>query len=142
MVLSSSPTRRRAVRGAMILSEEGRADKVRDRNPGVLVVTVPFPANEILGFAPEPPVAKNLLYFILNMTVRKPDGRWSRGAAGERRIGCVRTQKPGVKGVMDTAGKKGRREIQPERNIVDTFRDGKRATELGHKFPRSGIRVG
>ena len=107
MVLSSSPTRRRAVRGAMILSEEGRAVKVRDRNPGVLVVTVPFPANEILGFAPEPPVAKNLLYFILNMTVRKPDGRWSRGAAGERRIGCVRTQKPGVKGVMDTAGKKG-----------------------------------
>ena len=90
MVLSSSPTRRRAVRGAMILSEEGRAVKVRDRNPGVLVVTVPFPANEILGFAPAPPVAKNLLYFILNMTVRKPGGRWSRGAAGEKKNrGCT-----------------------------------------------------
>ena len=75
------------------LRKEGRAVKVRDRNPGVLVVTVPFPANEILGFAPEPPVAKNLLYFILNMTVRKPDGRWSRGAAGERRIGCVGRKK-------------------------------------------------
>jgi hypothetical protein len=66
-VLSSSPTRRRAVRGAMILSKEVWTVEVRGRNPGVLVVTVPFPANEILGFAPETPVAKNLLDVILNM---------------------------------------------------------------------------
>jgi hypothetical protein len=42
MVLSSSPSRRRAVRGAMILNKEVRIVEVRGRNPGVLVVTVPF----------------------------------------------------------------------------------------------------
>jgi hypothetical protein len=51
----------------MILSKEVWTVEVRGRNPGVLVVTVPFPANEILGFAPETPVAKNLLDVILNM---------------------------------------------------------------------------
>jgi hypothetical protein len=42
--------RRQAVRGAMILSKEVRTVEVRGRNPRVLVVLVPFPANEILGF--------------------------------------------------------------------------------------------
>jgi hypothetical protein len=132
MGLSSSPTRRQAVRGAIILSKEVRTVEVRGRKPGVLVVTVPFPANEILGFAPESPVAKNLLDFILDMTVRELDGGWGRAAAGDRRIGCVWTQKPGVKGVVDTAGKKGQGEIPPKFNLFDTPRDGKWAAELGH----------
>jgi hypothetical protein len=132
MGLSSSPPRRQAVRGAMILSKEVRTVEVCGRNPRVLVVPVPFPANEVLWFAPETPVAKNLLDFILDMTVRELDGGWCRGAAGERRIGCVGTQKPGMESVVYTAGKKGLGEIQTECNIVDTPRDGKWATELGH----------
>jgi hypothetical protein len=131
MGLSSSPLRGQAVRGAMILSKEVRTVEVRGRHPRVLVVPVPFPANEILGFAPETPVAKNVCDFILNMTVKELDGGWGRGAAGERRIGCVWTQKPGVESVVDTAGKKGLGDIQTECNLVDTPRDGKWAAEFG-----------
>jgi hypothetical protein len=78
MGLSSSPTRRQAIRGAMILSKEVRTVEVRGRNTRVLVVPVPFPENYVLGFAQETPVAKNSLDFILDMTVRELDGRCGR----------------------------------------------------------------
>jgi hypothetical protein len=132
MGLSSSPTRRQAVRGAMILSKEVRTVEVRGRNPGVLVVNVPFIENEILWFAPETPVAKNVRDLILDMTVRELDEEWGRGAAGERKFGCKWTENPGVESVVDTAGKKGLGEIQTEYNLVDTPRDGKWAAELGY----------
>ena len=141
MVLSSSPTRRRAVRGAMILSEEGRAVKVRGRNPGVLVVTVPFPANEILGFSPEPPVAKNLLYFILD----RPSGNWTgggtRGCGRKNNLVCT-DAKEGRERCCGYCGKERAGEIQPECSIVYTFRDSKWDAKFGHKFPGSCIRVG
>jgi hypothetical protein len=103
MGLSSPPTRRQAVRGAMIFSKEVRTVGLRGRNPGVLVVTVPFTANEILWFAPETPVAKKVRDFILDMTVRELDGGSGRGAARERKLGCIWTEKPGVESVVDTA---------------------------------------
>jgi hypothetical protein len=79
----------------MILSKEVRTVKVRGRNPGVFVVTVPFPANEILGFAPKTPVVKNLLEFIINMTVRELNGGGA-GGCGRKQNRVLRTQKLGL----------------------------------------------
>jgi hypothetical protein len=49
----------------------------------------------------------------------------SAGGTGESRIWCTQTQKPGVKSVVDTAGKKRLREIQTVSNIIDTLRGWK-----------------
>jgi hypothetical protein len=133
-VLSSSPTRRTAVRGAMILSKEVRTVKVRGRNPGVFVVTIPFPANEILGFAPKTPVAKNFLEFIINMTVRELNGGWGRGLREKAESGVTDAKARRVKrcGYREKEGAGGDPDGMQHCLYTQRWQMGRRAAELGH----------
>jgi hypothetical protein len=139
--LSSSPTGRRAVRGSMKLSNQVRTMEVRGGHPGIFVIAVAFPLDEVLWGSPVMPQAKDLFDFVFDMTIVKWHGRRDGRRARKIRIGSVRPQKSSMKRIVDPAIEKGLRECQAVGDIVDTLGDCERTAELGHEFPGPGICV-
>jgi hypothetical protein len=110
-------------------------------NPGVFIIRVPFPWNEILTCATKVSHQKYAFEFVFSVNVGKLYGA-VREAYVRKNNRLTGPKKPRLKGAVNTRQYEGLRAVQTIRDIVDTLRDGKRIAELGHKFSGAGDGVG